>query len=131
MRTERDGRVCYKQELYNTRCVQLACAVPPVITKTSQNICQKSFGVDARGRQGVKTVNHVVVGLAAVELRMFLSEAPYWSRAPRQGFWTSQRRLAINVISDGKPDTSFRSTNSSRELCERDDTSETVQRRKL
>jgi hypothetical protein len=49
-------------------------------------------------------VSHVVVRLATVELRMFLSEAPYWSRAPRQGFWTSQRRLAINVISDGKPD---------------------------
>jgi hypothetical protein len=49
-------------------------------------------------------VNHVVVRLATVELRMFLSEAPYWSRAPRQGFWTSQRRLAINVISDGKLD---------------------------
>lgn len=112
MRTERDGRVCYKQERYNTRCLQLACAVPPLITKASQPTYQKSFGVDALGRQGVKTVNHVVVRLAGVELRMFLSEAPYWSRAPRQGYWTSQRRLAINVISDGKLDSSFH-----RQLC--------------
>lgn len=32
---------------------------------------------------------------------MYLSEAPYWSRAPRQGHWASQKRLTINVISDG------------------------------
>jgi hypothetical protein len=33
---------------------------------------------------------------------MFLSEAPYWSKPPRDGFWSSHKRLAINVISDGK-----------------------------
>ncbi|XP_054279641.1 ligand of Numb protein X 2-like [Macrosteles quadrilineatus] len=32
---------------------------------------------------------------------MFLSEAPYWSKPPRHGHWTSQRTLSINVISDG------------------------------
>jgi hypothetical protein len=72
-----------------------------------QNIApylSKSLRVDVREGEGVKSVNHVVVRLATVELRMFLSEAPYWSRAPRQGYWTSQRRLAINVISDGKLD---------------------------
>ncbi|KAG8246433.1 hypothetical protein J6590_085141 [Homalodisca vitripennis] len=34
------------------------------------------------------------------EKRMFLSEAPYWSKPPRHGHWTSQRSLSINVISD-------------------------------
>jgi hypothetical protein len=33
---------------------------------------------------------------------MFLSEAPYWSKPPRDGFWSSHKRLAINVISDGE-----------------------------
>lgn len=33
---------------------------------------------------------------------MFLSEAPYWSKPPRNGNWASQRSLSINVISDGK-----------------------------
>jgi hypothetical protein len=44
MGIERDERVCYKQERCNTRCFQLACAVPPVITKTSPHICQECWG---------------------------------------------------------------------------------------
>jgi hypothetical protein len=81
----------------NTRSVQLACCCSLSYSQSIVAYLSRSLDVHARGRQGVKSVSHVVV-----EVRMFLSEAPYWSRAPRQGFWTSQRRLAINVISDGK-----------------------------
>jgi len=86
--------------------LQLCCTIPAASSlcvlflwslPKYPRLSVRGLGVDASARRGVKSVNHVVV-----ELRMFLSEAPYWSRPPRQGFWTSQRRLAINVISDGK-----------------------------
>ncbi|XP_071439109.1 ligand of Numb protein X 2-like isoform X2 [Hetaerina americana] len=32
---------------------------------------------------------------------MYLSDAPYWARSPREGQWGQRKQLAINVISDG------------------------------
>lgn len=59
-----------------------------------------SAAVDLRG--AVRTGQASGQALAAQTFCMFLSEASYWSRPPRHGSWTSQRRLAINVISDGE-----------------------------